>query len=63
MFNEELERKLFEAWCYKCDIDTSKHNLVGNQRYKDSTVEAYWEGWKAAKRNIVKSNIIDSIKQ
>lgn len=52
------ERELFEDWCCKCDIDTSRYNLIGNQRYKDSIVEAYWEGWKAAKRNITPMNIV-----
>lgn len=57
MFIEDIERKLFESWCYKCDINTSRNNLIGNQKYKDPTVEAYWEGWKAAKRNIIQMNV------
>lgn len=65
MFNEELERKLFEAWCYKNCWNINKYlkDWEHGEDYCDTFVSGAWEGWKAAKRNIVKSNIVKSIKQ
>lgn len=59
MFNEDIERKLFENWCYKnCwNINKCPKDWEHGDEYCDQFVAGAWEGWKAAKRNIIPMNV------